>query len=534
MKRILFAFFLFANLALFGQGSTNFTISLTEISVPSAPGVQSFAWGQANGKWLIIGGRRDGLHQRQPFAAFLAADNNTSVFVIDPISKQVWSQNLSALSVSMQEQLQSTNPNFYQRGNTLYIIGGYGWSDTQQDHYTYPNLTAVDVSGAINAIVNGSNMAPFFSQMTDNRLQVTGGQLGMLNDTFYLVGGQNFIGAYNPMGPTHGPGFFQEYSNEIRMFTINGSGSTLSIGNYNAIRDTQDLHRRDYNMMPQLFPDGTRGFTVFSGVFQYGVDLPYLNCVNIKNGSYQVIPNFEQLLSQYHSAKLGIWDSTQNMFHNYFFGGIARFYIDNQGLLVDDQDVPFVKTISRITRFANDSVVEYDTGDQMPGFLGSGAEFIPLESAPFAFDDVLDLDALPNGRHLIGHIYGGIESSQNNIFFVNNGSQSNASNRVFEVYIDLGPLHAGRPKNSDAIKFEISPNPTAGKILIQTWVAEAGEYKIVINDIQGKLLTEIPTKLVAGARNVNELSLDSLSSGVYFITISNGNVKETQRLELNH
>ena len=533
MKRLLLALFLITGIGAFAQSSAGFTLSLEEITIPNAPGVQSFSVGQSGGKWLILGGRRDGLHQRQPFAAFLAADNNTDAFVIDPVAKQVWSQNLSSLPTSIQEQLESTNPNFYQRGNTLYIIGGYGYSNTQQDHYTYPNLTAVDVPGAIDAIMNGTSLAPHFAQLTDNRLQVTGGQLGMLNDTFYLVGGQNFIGRYNPMGPTHGPGFFQEYSNEIRMFEINGSGSSLSIGNYSAIRDTVNLHRRDYNMMPQIFPDGSHGFTVFTGVFQYAADLPYLNCVDIKNGSYNVIPNFEQRLSHYHSAKLGVWESSQNKVHDIFFGGIAQYYLDAQGLLVEDFDVPFVKTISRVTRFSNDSLVEYDMGIEMPDYLGASAEFIPLESAPFTHGEILDLDALPVGRHLVGHIYGGIQSTQGNIFFINNGNQSHASSRVFEVYVDLGATHTARPNSSDAIRLEISPNPATGKVIVQAWVEEAGDYQIIVNDIQGKVLLQTSAQMSAGARNVEEIQLDSLSSGVYFITLRNGKLQQTKRLELS-
>jgi hypothetical protein len=67
---------------------------------------------------VIVGGRVDGLHQRQPFAAFLEQDNNKNVFVIDPVTEQVWSKDLSGLPTALFEQLQSTNEEFHQRGNT--------------------------------------------------------------------------------------------------------------------------------------------------------------------------------------------------------------------------------------------------------------------------------------------------------------------------------------------------------------------------------------------------------------------------------
>ena len=76
-------------------------------------------------KWVIIGGRIDGLHQRQPFAAFQESDNNQNVFVIDPVTDQTWLAGLNTLSTPLFEQLQSTNQQFIQRDSTLYIVGGY-------------------------------------------------------------------------------------------------------------------------------------------------------------------------------------------------------------------------------------------------------------------------------------------------------------------------------------------------------------------------------------------------------------------------
>jgi len=47
---------------LFAQSNFNFDIALEPITVPNMPGLHSYAFGQQNGKWLIIGGRKDGLH----------------------------------------------------------------------------------------------------------------------------------------------------------------------------------------------------------------------------------------------------------------------------------------------------------------------------------------------------------------------------------------------------------------------------------------------------------------------------------------
>jgi hypothetical protein len=513
------------------QSSAAFDLELEELSMPNAPSVQSYAWGQHAGKWLIIGGRRDGLHQRQPFAAFLAADNNLTAFVIDPVAGQVWSQSLNNLPQGLKEQLQATNPNYVQRGDMLYITGGYGYSDTQADHYTYPNLAAVNVPDAIDAIVAGTNMASAFRQITDSRMQVTGGQMGMINDTFYLAGGQKFIGRYNPMGPTHGPGFVQEYTNEVRKFTIQDNGTTLSIGNYQALHDTMELHRRDYNMMPQVFPDGQHGYTMFTGVFQHAVDLPWLNCVDLRGNSYQVVPGFEQLLSQYQSAKLGVYEQSDNKMHSIFFGGMARYHFDGQGL-VDDQNVPFVKTISRVTRFSNDSLMEYDTGLEMPGFLGAGSEFIPLESQPWVMEGVLDLDQLAAGRQLVGYIYGGIESTAENIFFINTGVESHASNRIFKVFIT--PTATGRPepKSHGSLDIQVIPNPNDGHFKVKAHVSSTGNYELSISDVQGKLLRKWSKRLQGNMENEELIDMSSFPSGLYFLNIHNAELQLTEKVEL--
>ena len=68
-----------------------FNVSLEPMNIPNLGGIQAYAFGQHNGKWLIVGGRLDGLHRRQPFAAFDVAGNNNQLIVIDPVTAQKWS-----------------------------------------------------------------------------------------------------------------------------------------------------------------------------------------------------------------------------------------------------------------------------------------------------------------------------------------------------------------------------------------------------------------------------------------------------------
>ena len=517
------------------QAQQSFQIELEEFQIAGAPGLQSFVVGANEaGEWLLLGGRTDGLHLRRPFESFLPNGNNTVIYVIDPYEDSVWSAPLSTLPTSLNEQLQSTNMEFIQRGDMLYITGGYAYSPTAGDHITFPYLTAVDVPGVIEAIKQGQPITPYFRQIQDSRIQVTGGYLGYLDSVFYLVGGQKFIGQYNPMGPGHGPGFTQEYTNAIRTFKIPEQG-TLSITGYQEIVDTANLHRRDYNMVPQIFPDGSPGFTVFSGVFQYQVDVPWHNTVDITEAGYAVRPNFNQYLSQYHSAHVPIHDATAQTMHTIFFGGISRYTFDPvTHELVDDPDVPFVKTISRVTRFANDSVTEYELPVQMPGLLGASAEFIPEPSAPYKFGEILDLNGLPLGRYLVGYIFGGIESSQENIFFINDGTQSWPSQRVFRVFLDNTPTGEKQvePITGEVI-FHVAlyPNPTDSQVKITFGIPAAMEVQVHISSLQGQYLKVLDFgHLVKGTYEYELETSSFLAKGVYLVTVTDGVYQKTIRL----
>ena len=210
-------FWLFFSLVLTAQNNFNYSVQLDSVTITNLPGVHSFAYAQHNGKWLIIGGRLDGIHARQPFNAFPQTQNNQNILVIDPVNQQFWSSSVGVLPTNLKEQLQSTNMNFYQDNDTLYIIGGYAFSPTANDHITFPYLTTVQVSDLMNAVINSSSITPYFKQISDTAFAVTGGQMGKIGNELYLIGGHRFDGRYNPM---NNPTFVQKYTNQIRKFEI--------------------------------------------------------------------------------------------------------------------------------------------------------------------------------------------------------------------------------------------------------------------------------------------------------------------------
>jgi len=155
------------------QSTPQFTVSLNPVTMPGLPSLQSSAWAQSGGKWLLVGGRTNGLHlfvqssnngATPPPNAFPTASANTNLWVIDPVNQKVYSESLQSavLSSTIVAQLSANNAQRAQNGDTLYIIGGYGSNGPNM--ITFPYLTAIQVSEAINAIINQQPLTNYVQQ----------------------------------------------------------------------------------------------------------------------------------------------------------------------------------------------------------------------------------------------------------------------------------------------------------------------------------------------------------------------------------
>lgn len=507
---IIFSFILmlFSN----AQNTFDYTLELLPVNVTNLPGLHSFAFGQHQDKWLLIGGRKDGLHARQPFNAFPSTNNNTDLYVVDVNTNQLWSASLNSLPIGIREQLQSTNMNFFQDVNNLYIIGGYAFSASANGHITFDKLTAIDVSGLIQAIINNQPITSFFKQIANSNFANTGGQLGKIDDTFYLVGGHRFDGRYNPMG---NPTFTQTYSNQIRKFKIVNSEASLSIINYEAITDPVHLRRRDYNLIPQIFPDGQHGYTISAGVFQIGADLPFLYPVDIKASGHTPITNFNQYLNHYHNAKACLHDQAQNKMYNLFFGGISQYYYNN-GQLLQDNSVPFVKTISMLQRNSDGSLEEFLLPIEMPGLKGASAEFIPNQNLPHHPSEIIKLNDITADEFIIGHIVGGIDTNSLNPFSNNQTSTTSASANIYAVKLIKTPLSIQAVDGSNPYNLKVFPVPAKDFITIQINQLPSKNLKYILTNALGQIIQQ--DKLDSLKLN-HQIQVKEIASGNVFLTV---------------
>ncbi|TNE54626.1 MAG: T9SS C-terminal target domain-containing protein [Bacteroidetes bacterium] len=502
-------FTLFFLLPLSSHGQKNdYSIELEALDIQEVGGLQSYAFGQSDGKWLIIGGRLDGLHRRQPFAAFDEAGHNRTLMVIDPIQKKKWTSETDQLPIAISEQLHSTNMQFFQDGNHLILVGGYGITAQKKEHVTYDRLTVVQVRECIDAIIQKKPIESYFKQISAPFLAVTGGKLSRIDQRFYLIGGHLFEGQYNPMGPENGPGFIQEYSNSIRSFQLLQTAKGPKIEDYQEVRDTVLLHRRDYNMLPQMTPNGEEALQLFSGVFQYEVDLPYHSTVFIDSKKHQKTPGFRQFYSHYHCPVIPIYSSNKGEMHHLFLGGIAHYY-DSSGVLVQEENVPFVRSISRIIRNRDGRQAEFLFKDQMPALLGAGGEFILAADVPKYRNGVIKMDELRDGQ-LLGYIYGGIASTEKNIlFFHDEGNMSQASKSIFKVLFRKNPetqTWTFNPSSTSPFNLELFPRAHRKKLDVSFQLQESVPIQITIKDEQGKIRGKYRKKNPLGSGS-HELSL---------------------------
>lgn len=535
--------FLLALFIAFGQQvcaqSDTLSLEIEPLEISGMPGFHSGALVTYNGRWIAIGGRTNGLHGFQSAFSFPFNGKNMNAYLINPITGEVNSASMLDLPEAIYEPLTSSNIPFCVHQGYLYMLGGYGWKESVSDFVTFPTLHRIDLACLESSILAGQLQVNCFEQLTDERLAISGGHLKVLDGKFHLVFGHRFDGIY-AVNNQNNAFYNQEYSNEIRRFNVVETGNGMAIINFEAQQDTVNFHRRDYNLVHQIFPDGSDGFTAFSGVFQKNAVLPYLNTVDISASSATVVPNFDQHLSQYHNAVMPVFDSTANSMDTYFFGGMSRFRIDTQTQeMVDDTLVPFVKTISRVRRDASGILEEEQLPIEMPAFLGSNMEFVLAEGIETNPYDIILSNKLPNGRTLVGYLVGGILSPEENISETD-PTISEANTQVFGVYInktagDTGIVTSIKTKNALAFGgLSLYPNPSNEFTFITMQLNKPASTSVALYDQRGKLVRNILSKNLTAGNHQLKLQTSELSAGVYFLKARADGITKTISLIIQH
>lgn len=277
-----------------------YTIQLQEFVNPNLPGLHSYIHAVWKDKIIMIGGRINGMHPDYNFDQTYA---NTNIYVVDTKN---WSDPTTWATFSMphknilgvnRTQFRSNNAQYFQNGNTLYIVGGLEYANvpTQLKSHngptllelvstkktqdgaaphgpiTQPLMTAINMDVLVDAVMNNKTVSPpNVRQAQDSMLAITGGELETIGNTVYLVFGWNFSLAGDA------------YSHQIRSFNYTDDGTTLSLGPitvcptcFDGVTDPKsnagNFRRRDGSMSVFTDPsDGSPALMYYSGVFKNG------------------------------------------------------------------------------------------------------------------------------------------------------------------------------------------------------------------------------------------------------------------------
>lgn len=528
MKKILFilAACLLGYYNAHSNNNAPFTVELEEVTIPAAPTLHSFAFAQLNGKWLFIGGRTNGLHGFTPQTAFPRQHANKFVYVVDPNTNQVWSRNLfTDLSTAAADPLRSTNTQSVQVGGKLYVTGGYGLDSSLGSFVTFQTLSVIDINGIMQAVMNNTSMASSIKQVNDARVQVTGGEMEYYNGSFYLFGGHRFTGIYFATGQGTNN---QQYTNQLKKFDIQEAGINVNVTNYSATTDTVNFHRRDLNMFHGIKPDGSDYMVVHGGVFRYDLDLPYRGSIYIDGNGYTV-DNYQQMMNQYTTAHMVLFDSAAGKQHTAYFGGMSLFYYDesSQSLKIDSL-VPFIKDVTVITKASNNSTTETVLPLKMPDFLGTNAQFIVNGSLPLYSNDVIKLNRI-SSRTMVGYIFGGIKAG------LPNKAPSVASDKIYKVFMTPKTIGIEPISNIVPAGFSLQqnyPNPFNPSTKIRFDIAHASPVSITVYNSLGKEVSVlVNSELKAGTYEIT-FDASAFAGGIYFYKLQSESFSETKKMLL--
>ena len=466
----------------------------------AAPALQSFVHAQEGDKWLLFSGRTNktadegGLHNlngdyanssfvprsyNENLYVYNIGDNTLKTLSIDDMISGM--ETLAESNVELRGTLSnytqlipdyrsiftSSNPQVTQDGDFLYVVGGYGpeYTNGKKDtatYLTYSQMARIHVPTMVKLISGEENKisiqdwAELFRFGTDSTFTVTGGELFIIDSTFYLAGGHNFGNSQFYVMGAHT--FQLNFDNSLASLTatnidtISDVKDSLKTG-YTYADKTSQLRRRDCPIVPTLYTNsGTinEGLSFYGGVFRPRKDdskplTAWNTAIHIKPKSTNQIDSVpEAKYSQanynvYSCPDFGIYDADMNEVHTFLPGGVGNGQADS--------------ALSGFTNTLGYTVLEVGTGaikfEAIPNafneqYFGAEAAFL-YSSDVVKYElngeetDLIDSKKTfkpsdPNEEFMIGYIYGGIQAFEASPTTYGPG-KSAASNKIWRVLV---------------------------------------------------------------------------------------------------
>lgn len=503
-----------------------FSISIEPIEGTFITGTHSSAIAKSGDKWLIIGGRLNGLHGLNSNDGFPTELANEYIIVLDT---NTWTESIASINqlpTSIADPLRSTNMEYIQMGSYLYMAGGYGRDNVAGIFVTFPKLTAIHVDSMINAVLNGESIVPHVRQITDSRFQVCGGELGNIGQELYLLFGHNFGGRYTDP-PT--PMFTQTYTDRITKFSLLDDGITMTPESFVDFIDTNYFHRRDLNVGPIIKSNGEFALKAYSGVFQKTRNLPFRETITITQDTNEINTNYEQVMSHYNCAMIPIFDTLTKKMYTTFLGGMSLYnYIPATNTVVYDSLIPFISDITTMTTHPDGTIEESIMATQLSGLLGSNAKFVLNTEISHFSNEVIDIRSLSNTKTLIGYLYGGIRAEAPNL------GASSANDTIYRIYLTANNSNSLANIENELGDVLIYPVPASNNLNIEFQTENPVQINLSLFDLNLKKISAYPTFNVISGKNTLPLSISNVANGFYYLEIKSETAIIRKKVQITH
>jgi hypothetical protein len=212
---------------------------------PTLEDMDGYAIGQYKDYLLVFGGSirtkvADNSYQDFP---------NLDILLIDFNENRASAFTNGSFEGSLGEQISATGLSYYQNNGLLYLLGGYGYSETHNQFITFPYITVIDVKETVLALLNGTDPIASFYQLCDDRMAIFNAEMDYNGDEFFLLNGKS---AYKlrPFGSN--PHYVEEkYNEEVRTFRISKDGSEWHLEHFDTWYDLEAFQERYGTLIPE-------------------------------------------------------------------------------------------------------------------------------------------------------------------------------------------------------------------------------------------------------------------------------------------
>lgn len=174
---------------------------------------------------------------------------NLDILLIDLARKRASAYTSSNLEGTLAEQASSTGMAYYQQGNTLYLLGGYGYSESNGHYITFPYLAVIELDSAIESLIAGRTFQSDCYQLCDDRLAVFGSLMDSNQDEFFLLNGK-FAYKLQPFSD-HAQYFEDTMEGQARTFRLKGKGQSLQLGEFQTWYDLEGFRDHYGPLLPE-------------------------------------------------------------------------------------------------------------------------------------------------------------------------------------------------------------------------------------------------------------------------------------------